>query len=212
MSKKMRAIAKNSTKEKNIIVHHSIFISLMLYYAKLNEIYQCSNLLDLRSKINNDLHASPKNTYEKCLYILSNALARYRLKNLELLYLTVGTEKGIHNLQICDYNYIKKNDLYLSKSINIRQTASVTDKIKNVYNLIVNRPQQLSFFHNLKDIINLATEKDTIKKKNIRLYIHDNDNEYTTGAIKKSKHTSIWSLITLPLQWIRSLHSYDDCL
>ena len=212
MSKKMRAIAKSSTFEKNVIIHHSIFISLMLYYAKLNEIYKCSNLLELRDQINHDLQTSPRNTYEKCLYILGNALARYRLKNLELTYLTVGQKDGIYNLQICDYDYIRNNDLYLSKSIALRKKTCLKDKLKGLYELCNNRPEQTSFLANIRDVVKFVTVKDTIKKKDVRLSIIHNENKRELNTKKDSFLQSVLSFLTLPIRWIRDLHSYDDCM
>lgn len=212
MSKKMRAIAKNSTFEKNIIIHHSIFISLMLYYTKLNEIYKCSNLLELRDKINYDLQTSPRSTYEKCLYILGNALARYRLKNLELLYLTVGKKNGIYNLQICDYDYIRDNDLYLSKSIALRKKTCLKDKLKGLYELCINKLEQVSCFTNIKDVVKFMIVKDTIQRKNVRLSITYTDSKCGSNAKKNGFLQSALSFFTLPIRWIRGLHSYDDCL
>jgi len=204
MSTKMSAIARESVVEKNVIVHHSIFISLMMYYAKLNEIYKCSNFLELKNKIDYELANNPRETYKQCLYILGNALARYRLKNLEFVYLTVGKEKGVSNLQICDYDYIQKNNLYLSQSVTVRKKTGILRKIKSMCSLLLLWPESVSFCENIKNVVNLATTKDAIQKKDIRLSVL---------ASKEDKPKSwFMPVLTAPLRFIRSLHTYDDCL
>lgn len=204
MSKKMRAIAEKSNVEKNVIIHHSIFISLMIYYAKLNEIYKCSNFLELKNKIDYELASNPRETYKQCLYILGNALARYRLKNLEFVYLTVSKEKGVSNLQICDYDYIQKNNLYLSQSVTVRKKTGILRKIKSMCSLLLLWPEDVSFCENIKNVVNFAATKDAIQKKDIRLSVL---------ASKEDKPKSwFMSLLTAPLRFIRSLHTYDDCL
>lgn len=185
----------NQTENDILCVHHSMFVSTILFIAKLTETLQANNIEDLYKKMRQHILQNPKTELSKYLDLFVTCFTKYHIKNLDMVYLLYSKTDDMSNFYICNMDYIQKNKLPLYDILMPKTSTPLWTKLSSIVHILCNEPfSALSF----------VCAKDELKKKDCMLSVKTTNVEIRRecGTVQNSVKYMIGKVMyVLSLTW-----------
>ena len=159
--------ACNAGDKTVIYVHHSMFISTLLFVAEAGKRLGAKNIQDVYAKISTSIFENPEKMPE-FLDLFVSCFTKYHIKNLDLIYLLYKQEDNMHSFYLCELDYIKQNQLPFYEILGPKTHTPMLCKLVSIGHLLwCDRLNGLHFM----------LEKDHLNKKNLLISVRDQEAE-----------------------------------
>jgi len=107
LDERLQDIGRSIKDGCSICVHHSMFCGLLMFCNTIGSHYQVGTVAEMREKMHKDLETNAKNAMKYLLDTLINCFTKYRLKNLDCMYVSFMQD----DLENMHYSLLTKHEI-----------------------------------------------------------------------------------------------------